>query len=72
VGTKKDLRTDTNISSREGFITADTGRKVAADLKLYAYMECSSKNNDGVRAVFETAARVALSKELKGRKCNIL
>ena len=52
VGMKKDLQVDGQIS--------EDGRAMAERIGAYAYVECSAKLNEGVREVFETAARAAL------------
>ena len=49
---KKDLQGDGQIS--------EDGRAMAERIGAYAYVECSAKLNEGVREVFETAARAAL------------
>jgi len=36
------------------------GEKVAQRIGAAKYVECSAKTNEGVRAVFETATRLAL------------
>ena len=39
----------------------------------FAYLECSARNKEGVREVFEHATRAALQQKSKGRrKCAIL
>jgi Ras family protein A len=39
---------------------SEDGRAMAERKGAYAYLECSAKLNEGVREVFETAARAAL------------
>ena len=36
---------------------------MAEKIGAYAYLECTAKYNEGVREVFETATRAALSKD---------
>lgn len=67
VGTKKDLRNDpATIASLEKTkqkpITPQEGQMLAERVKAVTYIECSAKTRDGVRDVFETAARAAISK----------
>lgn len=67
VGTKKDLRNDpATIASLEKTkqkpITPQEGQMLAERMKAVTYIECSAKTRDGVRDVFETAARAAISK----------
>ena len=51
VGTKKDLQVDEQVS--------EDGHATAKSIGAYAYVECSAKQNEGVREVFEAAARAA-------------
>jgi len=66
VGTKKDLRNDENTKrelskmKKEPVISAE-GSLICERIKAYAYLECSAKTREGVRNVFETAARAALT-----------
>ncbi|KAH7715592.1 Rho1 [Aphelenchoides avenae] len=50
-------------------VTSEQGRAVAEEIGAYAYVECSAKNNHGVRDVFEKAAMATLArKAIKKRK----
>jgi len=66
VGNKKDLRNDENTKrelskmKKEPVISAE-GSLICERIKAYAYLECSAKTREGVRNVFETAARAALT-----------
>ncbi|MEE6520018.1 hypothetical protein FKM82_017790 [Ascaphus truei] len=55
VGNKKDLRND-----EQEPVKPEEGRDMANRIGAFGYMECSAKMNDGVREVFEMAARAAL------------
>jgi len=64
VGTKKDLRNDEAtkkelMKTRQEPVRTEQGRAMADKIKAYAYLECSAKTREGVRAVFETATRGA-------------
>lgn len=46
---------------------------MAAQVGAYKYMECSAKTREGLREVFETAARAALEYKPKSQaKCTVL
>ncbi len=71
VGNKKDLRDDrqtlfelTKIKQKP--IRPERGRVIAKQIGAYAYLECSAKTKEGVREVFQIAARAAL--QVKGKK----
>lgn len=49
-------------------VKALQGQLMAKKLEAYAYLECSSKTREGVKQVFETAARAALSNKTKIKK----
>ncbi|XP_075430202.1 transforming protein RhoA-like isoform X2 [Ascaphus truei] len=55
VGNKKDLRND-----EQEPVKPEEGRDMANRIGAFGYMECSAKMKDGVREVFEMAARAAL------------
>lgn len=49
------------------------GKLLADRMKAYAYLECSAKTREGVREIFETAARASLQKQKTSQKgCKIL
>ena len=54
-------------------VTPAEGRAMAEKINAFAYLECSAKNNEGVREVFETASMASLQVEReKTTKCSIL
>lgn len=79
VGNKKDLRHD-QVTIRELHkmkqqpVKFEDGKSMAENINAYAYLECSAKTKEGVRDVFETATRAALSIKRKARKfkCTLL
>ena len=67
VGNKKDLRNDKNTTRgsskmKQEPVKSEEGSLICERIKAYAYLECSAKTREGVRDVFETAARAALTK----------
>ena len=74
VGNKVDLRNDpeTIKECERRFDRKPVGRKegyaMAIEVGAYAYLECSAKTRQGVRQVFEIAARAALLPEKIRRK----
>jgi Ras family protein A len=78
VGNKKDLRNDERArhelaKMRQELCKPEDGRLMAERISAFAYLECSAKNKDGVREVFETATRAALATKRSGkRKCDVL
>ena len=77
VGNKKDLRYDDQMrrelaKAKQEPVKTEDGRAMAEKIGAFAYLECSAKQNDGVREVFETATRAALQTKKKGRRCSIL
>ena len=79
VGNKKDLRNDEYIKSelsrtKQKPVTSNEGSSMCDRIEAYAYLECSAKTREGVRDVFETAAKAALKKKKKWyqRKCRIM
>ena len=75
VGTKKDLRNDPNTIKELGKmkqepVKLEEGRAMAEKINAFAYHECSAKNKEEVRKVFDTAARASLQfKKGKKNKC---
>ncbi|KAF6025680.1 Rho1 [Bugula neritina] len=78
VGNKKDLRNDPNIISdlkkmKQEPVKTEQGRAMADSINAFGYLECSARNKEGVREVFETATRAALQvKGHKKKKCTLL
>ncbi|XP_078366640.1 ras-like GTP-binding protein RHO [Oculina patagonica] len=78
VGMKKDLRDDQETKEElsklgRAPVTSEEGRAMCERINGYSYMECSAKKNDGVKEVFETAARAALlpRRRYGSSKCRI-
>ncbi|RIA85906.1 small GTPase-binding protein [Glomus cerebriforme] len=72
VGNKTDLRNNPNVvdeSRRERLVTPPEGKRVADKIGAYAYLECSAKYNDGVRNVFDHAARAGLLNNESPQEC---
>lgn len=79
VGNKKDLRNDETTKRELGKLKQEPlrfedGKDMAARIGAYAYLECSAKSKDGVREVFETATKAALSTKKTKRKnlCDLI
>ena len=57
-------------------VKIEDGKLMAKQINAVAYLECSAKNKDGVREVFETATRAALQRKKhfrsKKRKCMLI
>ena len=54
-------------------VTPEEGRAMAEKINAYGYLECSAKNKEGVREVFETSTRAALQvKRRKRAKCVLI
>ena len=83
LGNKIDVRKDEKLvnkykSENINFLKTEDGEIMAKRIGAYAFRECSSKTREGVREVFECAARASLldksskkkSKHLK--RCFIL
>ena len=65
VGNKKDLRNDPatheELSKRNlKPVATEEGLIVAQRIGAHAYLECSAKTRDGVRDIFEMAAKASL------------
>lgn len=77
VGNKKDLRDDQGIKEtlakvNQSPVTSEQGRAMCERINGHVYLECSSKTMEGVRNVFETAARAALLKKRDRKRCYML
>uniref|UniRef100_T1JBX3 Ras-like GTP-binding protein Rho1 n=1 Tax=Strigamia maritima TaxID=126957 RepID=T1JBX3_STRMM len=81
VGNMKDLRTDPKtidelaVGTRRP-VQPEDGKAMADEIGAVCYMECSAKENDGVREVFEAAAKATLKTKIplraRIRQCSIL
>ena len=77
VGCKKDLRNDQKTIEElkkigQVPVSYEEGLAVSQKIGAYKYLECSAKNQDGVKEVFEHATRAALmAKTKKKKKCII-
>ncbi|XP_073526138.1 uncharacterized protein [Phyllobates terribilis] len=62
VGTKLDLRDGRGYAdlSRSNFVTTTEGEELRKQIGAAAYIECSSKTQQNVKAVFDTAIKVVL------------
>jgi GTPase SAR1 family protein len=81
VGTKSDLRTDSDVASllaTKGLkmVSADDAQSLAKSMGCVQAMECSAMTQDGLKAVFDTAISCAVRKlnaaKKKSKKCTIL
>ena len=83
VGNKKDLRNDENTKRilaqvEQEPVKYEKGASIGREIKACAYLECSAKTREGVRDVFEMAAKATLEDPLETkknryhRKCAIL
>ena len=65
IGNKKDLRDDPAFVKDcklkgKKLVKTDEGDTMAKRIKAYCFIECSSKTREGVKQVFEQAARASL------------
>lgn len=81
VGTKTDLRRDPDTvrnlqAKRQNLISTEEGQGLAKELGAYAYLECSARTQEGLKAVFDEAIRCVLEYQnkptKKKSKCTIL
>ncbi|CAF1087752.1 unnamed protein product [Adineta steineri] len=78
VACKKDLRTDAQTIEKlkkegEAIVTNEVGRRIAAQIRADAYIECSARTHEGVQDLFLQAARLSLKryKRKKHVKCTL-
>jgi len=74
VGNKKDLRNDEatikNLSQIDQQpVSFEQAQQVGLKIGATKVLECSAKNKEGIREVFETAIQVAISKSQKKNSC---
>jgi Ras family protein A len=80
VGNKSDLRGEQqqplNVEGADQQVTFDQICEVAKKIEAHSFLECSAKLKDGVKKVFETAARAAIARKKsympKLRLCTLL
>jgi len=78
VGTKIDLRSDSATveklkSAGQAPVTPEQGDALAKKIKAIRYLECSAKNGDNLKTVFDEAVKAVLfAKKEKKSKCLLL
>ena len=77
IATKIDLRSDPQTRQqfareKEFVIRPEEGKAMADKVQAWAYLECSAKTREGVRAVFDNATLAALQKKRRRKGCTIL
>ena len=77
IATKIDLRSDPQTRQqfardKETVIRPEEGKAMADKVQAWAYLECSAKTREGVRAVFDNATLAALQKKRRRKGCTIL
>jgi Ras family protein A len=73
VGTKMDLRDDPHeiselLKSDRHPVTPSEGEKAGKKIRALKYLECSAKTNEGVREIFEVAARATWHAQVRKGK----
>ncbi|XP_043826403.1 transforming protein RhoA-like isoform X3 [Dromiciops gliroides] len=63
---------DIEVDGKQEPVKPEEGRDMANQIGAFAYMECSAKTKDGVRAVFEMATRAALQARPQKKKTECL
>ena len=77
VGCKKDLRDDAKTieelaQNKQRIVSPEEGNAMAQTIGAYKYMECSARCGEGIKEVFEDAARAAIIPKERKRSCLIL
>ncbi|EDQ90052.1 uncharacterized protein MONBRDRAFT_18607 [Monosiga brevicollis MX1] len=78
VGCKKDLRNNPSTiadlqKQNQAPVEEEKGKKQAAEISAYSYIECSARTRDNVHAVFETATRASMTVKTKKKGgCSLL
>ena len=77
VGCKKDLRDDAKTieelaQNKQRIVSPEEGNAMAQTIGAYKYMECSARCGEGIKEVFEDAARAAIISKERKRSCLIL
>ncbi|KAI6214486.1 hypothetical protein M3Y94_00274400 [Aphelenchoides besseyi] len=79
VGNKKDIRADDAAVNEmrklnQEPVKAEQAKSMAEQIGAFAYLECSAKTKEGIREVFETATRAALTTKNKASRklCDLL
>ena len=76
-GNKKDLRNDPNTikelaKMKQEPVKLEDGKKTAEKIDAFAYIECSAKNKEGVKEVFDDTARIATIEMIRKKKPCVL
>ena len=77
VGNKKDLRNDPNTikelaKMKQEPVKLEDGKNTAEKIDAFAYLECSAKSKEGVKEVFDDAARIATIEIIMKKKPCVL
>ncbi|XP_027709212.1 transforming protein RhoA-like isoform X2 [Vombatus ursinus] len=63
---------DIEVDGKQEPVKPEEGRDMADRIGAFGYMECSAKTKEGVRVVFEMAARAALRARRRKKKYECL
>ena len=58
--------------AKQHVVSFKEGSEVAQSIHAAAYVECSAKTKDGVREVFESAARFAFGNKKQNNRCSLV